>query len=140
MIGPSSWLYQAALKWPQKEAIFDENVSLSFEVLYQDTILLAKWISSEGESGQRVMIAMPSGVASAILYFAIMFAGQVAVPIDPFLIPECLEYIRREIDPQWVFGLSTLKKIWNDPRFLTANGYEALFHRKGTLFKTVNFS
>jgi acyl-CoA synthetase (AMP-forming)/AMP-acid ligase II len=55
-----------------------------------------------------------------------MFAGQVAVPIDPFLIPEQLESIRREIDPHWVFGPSTLKKIWNDSRFLTADGYEDL--------------
>ena len=126
MIGPSSWLYQAALKWPQKEAIFDENIVLSFEALHQDTIRLAKWISSEGEAGQRVMIAMPSGVASATLYFATIFAGRVAVPIDPLMRPEQLEWMRREIDPQWVFGPSTLTKIWNDPKFLTADGYEVL--------------
>jgi long-chain acyl-CoA synthetase len=127
MIGPSSWLYHGALKWPQKEAIFDENVSLSFEALYQDAIGVASWlISSEGEANQRVMIAMPSGVASAVLYFGSMFAGQVAVPIDPFLRPEQLESIRRQIDPQWIFGPSALRKIWNDPRFLTANGYEVL--------------
>ena len=126
MIGPSSWLYQAAIKWPQKEAIFDEEVSLSFEVLYQDTIRLAKWISSGGEAGQRVMIAMPSGVASATLYFASMFAGRVAVPIDPLLRPEQLEWMRREIDPQWVFGPSTLTKIWNDPKFLKGDDYEVL--------------
>ena len=126
MIGPSSWLYQAALKWPQKEAIFDENIALSFEALHQDAIRLAKWISSEGEAGQRVMIAMPSSVASATLYFAALFAGRVAVPIDPLLRPEQLERMRREIDPQWVFGASTLTKIWSDPKFLTADGYEVL--------------
>jgi long-chain acyl-CoA synthetase len=126
MIGPSSWLYQAALKWPQKEAIFDENIALSFGALHQDAIRLAKWISSEGEAGQRVMIAMPSGVASATLYFATLFAGRVAVPIDPLLRPSQLEWMRREIDPQWVFGPSTLTKIWNDPKFLTADGYEVL--------------
>jgi acyl-CoA synthetase (AMP-forming)/AMP-acid ligase II len=126
MLGPSFWLYQAALKWPQKEAIFDEEVSLSFENLYQNAIGVAKWVSSEGKAGQRVMIAMPSGVSSSILYFATMFAGQVAVPIDPFLIPERLEYIRKEIDPQWIFGPSTLKKIWSDSRFLKADGYEVL--------------
>jgi len=129
MIGPSSWLYQAALKWPKKEAIFDEEVSLSFEVLYQDTIRLAKWISSEGEAGQRVMIAMPSGAASATLYFATMFAGRVPVQIDPLLRPEQLEWMRREIDPQRVFGHSTLTKIWNDPKFLKADGYEVLSQR-----------
>lgn len=126
MLGPSSWLFQTASKAPQKEAILDEEVSLSFEALYQDATGIAKWLNSEGAAGQRVMIIMPSSVSSAILYFAAMFAGQVAVPIDPFLIPEQLESIRREIDPQWVFGPSALKKIWNDSRFLTADGYEAL--------------
>ena len=127
MLGPSSWLYHTALKWPHKEAIFDENVSLSFEALYQDAIGVASWlISSEGEAGQRVMIAMPSSVASATLYFATMFAGRVAVPMDPLMRPEQLEWMRREIDPQWVFGPSTLTKICNDPKFLTADGYEVL--------------
>jgi long-chain acyl-CoA synthetase len=126
MIGPSAWLNQAALKWPQKEAIFDENIVLSFKALHQDAIRLAKWISSEGEAGQRVMIAMPSGVASATLYFATLFAGRVAVPIDPLMRPEQLEWMRREIDSQWVFGSSALTKIWNDPKFLITDGYEAL--------------
>jgi len=123
MFGPAFWLYQAASMWPQKEAVLDEEVSLSFEVLYRDVMGIAKWLSTEGKAGQRVMIVMPSSVSSAIFYFGAMFAGKVAVPIDPFLIPEQLESIRREIDPQWVFGPSTLKKIWNDSRFLTADGY-----------------
>jgi len=127
MLGPSFWLFQTASKAPQKEAILDEELSLSFEALYRDATGIAKWLNSEGEVGQRVMIALPSGVTSAILYFAAMFAGQVAVPIDPFLMPEQLESMRREIDPQWVFGPSTLKKIWNDSKFLTADGYKDLF-------------
>lgn len=126
MLGPSFWLLQTASKAPQKEAILDEEVSLSFEALYQDATGIAEWLNSEGKAGQRVMIVMPSSVSSAILYFAAMFAGQVAVPIDTFLIPEQLESMRREIDPQWVFGPSTLKKIWSDSRFLTADGYEDL--------------
>jgi acyl-CoA synthetase (AMP-forming)/AMP-acid ligase II len=126
MLGPSFWLFQTASKTPQKEAILDEEVSLSFEMLYRDATGIAKWLNSGGKAEQRVMIAMSSGVAGAILYFATMFAGQVAVPIDPFLRPEQLESMRGEIDPQWVFGPSTLKKIWNDSRFLTADGYEDL--------------
>jgi acyl-CoA synthetase (AMP-forming)/AMP-acid ligase II len=126
MLGPSFWLFQTASKTPRKEAILDEQVSLSFEMLYRDATGIAKWLNSEGKAEQRVMIAMSSGVASAILYFASMYARRVVVPIDPFLRPEQLESMRREIDPQWVFGPSTLKKIWNDSRFLTADGYEDL--------------
>ena len=126
MLGPFFWLYQAASKWPQKEAIFDEESSLSFGTLYRNAIGIAKWLKAEGVAGQRVMIALPSGVTSAILYFGVIFAGRIAVPIDPLLRPEQLESMRREIGPQWVFGPSTLKKIWNDSRFLTADGCEDL--------------
>ena len=126
MLGPSFWLFQTASKTPQKEAILDEAVSLSFEALYRDATGIAKWLNSEGDAGQRVMIVMPSSVSSAILYFAVMFAGQVAVPIDPLLRPEQLESLRGEIDPHWVFGPSTLKKIWNDSKFLITDGYEDL--------------
>jgi len=126
MLGPPSWLRQTVSKSPHKEAIFDEEVSLSFEMLYQDTFRIAKWLNSEGEAGQRVMIVMPSSVSSAILYFATVFAGQVAVPIDPLLRLEQLESMRREIDPQWVFGPTALKRLWNDASFLSVDGYEDL--------------
>ena len=128
MFGPSFWFYQAVSKWPQKEAIFDEESSLSFETLYRNVIGIAKWLKTEGVAGQRVMIALPSGVASAILYFGVIFAGRIAVPIDPLLRPEQLESMRREIDPQWVFGTSDLRNVWNDPRFLPVDGYPDLYH------------
>lgn len=126
MLGPSYWLLQTSAKFPQKEAILDEEVCLSFEALCQDAIGIGEWLRREGMAGQRVMIAMPSGVASAILYFAAMFTGQVAVPINPYQKPEQLESIRKESDPQWVFGFPELKRIWKDSRFLTVESYEDL--------------
>ena len=128
MLGPFFWLYQAASKWPQKEAIFDEESSLSFETLYRNAIGIAKWLKAEGVAGQRVMIALPSGVTSAILYLGVIFAGRIAVPIDPLLRPEQLESMRREIGPQWVFGTSDLRNLWNDPRFLPVDSYPDLYH------------
>ena len=134
MLGPSSWLYQAALKWPRKEAIFDEEVSLSFKGLYQDAISVAEWLSSEGEAGQRVMIALPSGVATTVIYFGVMFAGRVAVLVDPMQRPNQLESMRREIDPQWVIGPTDLKNIWNEQKLYPVNSYQDLVqwtsHRK----------
>lgn len=140
MLGPSFWLIQTASKAPQKEAILDEEVSLSFEALYRDATGIAKWLNSQGEAGQRVMIVMPSSVSSAVLYFGAMFAGQVAVLIDPLLLPEQLESMRREIDPQWVFGPSALRKIWNDSRLLTADSYEDLSQWMSAAIRTKNLT
>ncbi|NWF92934.1 MAG: acyl--CoA ligase [Syntrophaceae bacterium] len=126
MLGPCFWLFQTASRSPGKEAIFDEELSLSFEGLYRSAIGVAKWLNREGESGQRVMIAMPSGVVSAVLYFGSILAGQVAAPVDPSLRPEQLDLIRKEIDPHWVFGTSELKRVWNDSKFFPVDRYQDL--------------
>ncbi len=126
MLGPSSWLLHTASRIPPKEAIFDEEVSLSFQALCQDATGMAKWLSSEAGAEERVMIAMPSGVVSAILYFGTMIAGQVAIPINPFLNPGQLRSLRREIEPRWVFGISSLKGIWNDTSFIAVDSYKEL--------------
>ncbi|MEW6664441.1 MAG: class I adenylate-forming enzyme family protein [Thermodesulfobacteriota bacterium] len=120
------WLFQTASRVPRKQAILDENVSLSFEALYRDAAGIAQWLNSWGEAGQRVLIVMPSSVPSAVLNLGAMLAGQVAVPIDPLLPPGQLESMRRKIAPRWVFGPSTLRKIWDDPGLLTADTYEDL--------------
>jgi acyl-CoA synthetase (AMP-forming)/AMP-acid ligase II len=126
MLGPSSWLLQTASQFPRKEAILDEEVSLSFEALCRDVGGIARWLGSEREAGQRAMIALPSGAATAVLYFAAMLAGHVSVPVDPLQRPEQLKAMRREIDPRWVFGPPVLKEIWGDHGFFPVNGYQDL--------------
>jgi hypothetical protein len=95
------------------------RMSLSFEALIRMP-LEKDWLIRSMGNNQRVMAAVPQ--VASVSYFAV--AGQ--APYQSILSrPEQLESIRRQIDPQWVFAL-TLSKIWNDPRFLTVNAYEAL--------------
>ncbi len=127
MLGPSSWLFQSALKRPQKEALFDEEVSIQFATLYDDAIRLAKWLSSKGEAGQRVMIALPFSVTSTIFYFGSMFAGMVAVPVDPMLTDDQLVFMINEIEPLLVIAPSELHKASRDSkRLCPMNGYQDL--------------
>ena len=59
----------------------------------------AQWLKSQGKGGDRVVIALPSGVPGTILYFATQFAGMVAVPLDPALEPRLFDLIVEEVDP-----------------------------------------
>ena len=118
MIGPCSWLYQASRRWPKKEAIFDEELSLRFEDLYENSLRVANWLGLKGRPGQRVVIALPFSVPAAVLYFGTLFAGMVAVPVDTGLSPDRFGLLLEEIDPLLVIGSSDFdsKPSWDSKR------------------------
>ena len=106
MTGPCSWLYEASRRWPKKEAVFDEESSLRFGDLYEDSLRAAGWLGLKGRLGQRVVIVLPFSVSAAVLYFGTLFAGMVAVPVDSGLGSERLGHLLEEIDPLLVIGVS----------------------------------
>jgi long-chain acyl-CoA synthetase len=109
MIGPVFWLRNAAAKWPHRESIRDEEVALRFRALYERAIQAAKWLHLRGKSGDRVVIALPFSVTSAIFYFGALYARMVAVPLDPFVRRSQLELMLRDIDPAVILGCSGLE-------------------------------
>ena len=82
MAGPAQWLHEASLRWPKQFAIADEEVGITFDVLYTQSIQTAKWLHKKAETGQRVVIGLPSSVTGSLLYFGSIYAGMVAVPVD----------------------------------------------------------
>ena len=127
-MGPCSWLYQASRRWPKKEAIFDEELSLRFEDLYENSLRVAKWLGLKGRPGQRVVIALPFSVSAAVLYFGTLFAGMVAVPVDTGLSPDRFGLLLEEIDPLLVIGSSDFdsKPSWDSKRGWVVNSYQDL--------------
>jgi acyl-CoA synthetase (AMP-forming)/AMP-acid ligase II len=109
MIGPAFWLQNAAAKWPHRESIRDEEVALPFRALYESAIRAAKWLHRRGSSGDRVVLALPFGVTSAIFYFGALYARMVAVPLDPLVRPSQLELMLKDIDPAIILGCSRLE-------------------------------
>jgi len=109
MIGPAFWLQNAAAKWPHRESIRDEGVALTFGALYESAIRAAKWLHRRGSSGDRVVLALPFGVTSAIFYFGALYARMVAVPLDPLVRPSQLESMLRDIDPAVILGCTGLE-------------------------------
>lgn len=110
MTGPAFWLQNAAAKWPQRESIQDEGVALTFGALYENAIQAARWLHRRGKAGERVVIALPFSVTSAIFYFGALYARMVAVPLDPLVRPSQLELMLRDIDPAVILGCPGLGK------------------------------
>ncbi len=109
MTGPAFWLQNVAAKWPQRESIRDEEVALTFGALYESAIQAAKWLHRRGRAGERVVIALPFSVTSAIFYFGALYARMVAVPLDPLVRPSQLELMLRDIDPAIILGCPGLE-------------------------------
>jgi len=127
-VGPCSWLDQASRRWPKKEAIFDEELSLRFEDLYEKSLRVAEWFARKGRPGQRVVIALPFSVPAAVLYFGTLFAGMVAVPVDTGMSPDRFGLLLEEIDPLLVIGPSGFdsKPSWDRSRGVLINSYQEL--------------
>jgi len=123
MLGPCSWLHQASSRWPGKEAILDEETSLGFEALYQAALQTGCWLRTKGKTGERVVIALPSGVPETVLYFGTQFAGMVAVPLNPSMSFGQLEALIKEIDPCVVVGPSDLKPAGELLEFFPVDSY-----------------
>ena len=128
MLGPCSWLNQASLRWPEKEAIFDDESSLKFGDLYENSLRVANWLRLKGRPGDRVVIALPFSVSATVLYFGTLFAGMVAVPVDPRLGLDRLGFLLEEIDPILVIGSSDFdfKTFWDSRRLCVVNRYQDL--------------
>ena len=126
LLGPPYWLYQTAVRQPRKEAIFDEEISLTFEALYRDSLRVAQWLASKGDPGQRVVIALPFGVTSSLLYFGVMFAGMVAAPAAPLSDNNHLDSMIREIDPLLIIVPDESELVRNHSGIYPIRGYQDL--------------
>lgn len=128
MAGPCSWLRQASQRWPEKEAVFDEEVSLTFGQLYEDSLRAAIWLLRRGRAGDRVIIALPYSVSATVLYFGALLAGMVAVPADPRWGLERLGRLFEEVDPLLAIGSSDfdIKPAWDSKRSCVVNRYQDL--------------
>ena len=128
MAGPAQWLHEASLRWPHRSAIVDEEVGITFGALYGQSIQTAKWLRKKAETGQRVVIGLPSSVTGSLLYFGGIYAGMVAVPVDPKLTRSQLSYMVTEIDPALIVGSPELEKKLKDDRLCVVDHYDG-FHQ-----------
>ena len=126
MPGPVQWLHEASLRWPQRFAIVDDEVDITFGALNSQSVQIANWLGEKAKKGQRVVIGLPSSVAGSLLYFGSIYAGMIAVPVDPKLKRAQLSYIVTEVDPALVVGTAELKKKLKDDRLCVVENYLAL--------------
>lgn len=78
-----SYLEESAIKYPDKMAFFDEEKSITFSALREQSVLLAYWIR-EKLHGRRnpILIYLPKKVESIVAFMGTLYSGNFYTPTD----------------------------------------------------------
>ncbi|MET9532202.1 AMP-binding protein [Streptomyces sp. NPDC006649] len=99
-------LVAPALKWPDRTAINDGDVSYTFAQLEQGAQTVAAWLTGQGVgAGDRVVVLAEKRAVMPILALAIWKCGAVYVPLDAAEPVARLEGLLKRLQPVAVIAL-----------------------------------
>jgi acyl-CoA synthetase (AMP-forming)/AMP-acid ligase II len=90
-------LARAAERWPDREALIDDTVRLSFREYREQSVRIARGLIAYGvRPGDRVVVWAPNSAEVALTAMAVASAGAILVPLNTRLTAqESAELIRR---------------------------------------------
>jgi long-chain acyl-CoA synthetase len=91
-------LREAALRYPARTAIVDEQHEFSYEQLWREALIRAAALKDVlgVKPDDRVALLAPNGLNFVAEYYAILAAGAVVVPLAPMLVSDEIEYQLRD--------------------------------------------
>ncbi|GAB6887236.1 long-chain fatty acid--CoA ligase [Desulfothermus okinawensis JCM 13304] len=114
-VGIFDFLETSARRYPDKTAIIYYGKKIKYSQLFQEALKVASFLKNNGLSkGDRVGIYMQNSPQWVISYFGIIRANCVAVPINPMLTEDELEYIIKDSGCRLISTTSELaSKVYN---------------------------
>ncbi len=99
----------SAMRYPGKDVIIYYGFRVRYSELWDSIIRLSAFLYNLGvDRGDRVAIYMPNTPHWIISFFGILRANAIAVPINPLVAPDVLEYILKETGVKAVITLTQL--------------------------------
>ena len=84
MTNLSLYLAESAEMYPDRPALRCEGVTTTYRALVEYVARLARFLIDAGIGpGDRVGIMLPNSLAFAVVYYGILYAGGVVVPMNP---------------------------------------------------------
>ena len=108
-------------KYSQKTAIYSSDGNWTYQELYQASKALSLFLYSQGiRKGDRVAIVLENGPKWPVVYFGLMMAGAICVPIDTQCTSFEIENLLKDSEAKLVFTSSELKeKIKDQSKVIT---------------------
>ncbi len=98
-------LARTAAADPAKAAILLDDTTVPFGMLAQGAARVAGWLQSLGVApGDRVAVSLPNIPHMPIIYYGILWAGGVVVPVNPLYKSREFAYVLRDSDARAFFA------------------------------------
>ena len=97
-------IFEHAQMMPQKTALIQGQIEVSYEQLWNEIIKSASWFKQHAEQGDRVIISASKNIEFVYTYFGAHLAGMICVPIDPETNEKRLQRINEVAQPKLIIG------------------------------------
>lgn len=106
------FLEGSAALYPEQVAVVHQGESVTYRDLDQRANRLAHWLTANGvAAGDRVPFIMENGIDYVTVYYGILKAGAVAVPLSTDLKPAALTPLLEELAPAAVVATARFERL-----------------------------
>jgi long-chain acyl-CoA synthetase len=100
----SVYLTESANRYPDASALRCDDATTTYSVLASDVARFADYVIDGGlQPGDRVGVMLPSGPAFAVVFYGVLHAGGVVVPMNPALRARAVEFCLTITDARMLF-------------------------------------
>jgi long-chain acyl-CoA synthetase len=104
MTNLSVYLAESADKYPEASALVCDDTTTSYSALGNDVARFADYLTEGGlQPGDRVGAMLPNGPEFAVVFYGVMHAGGVVVPLNPELHARAVEFYLTITDARMLF-------------------------------------
>ncbi|MFF7494252.1 long-chain-fatty-acid--CoA ligase [Streptomyces rubiginosohelvolus] len=105
-------LQESAARHPDRIAVVDGDVRVTYRDLWQDALRLAARLRADGvRTGDRVALLLPNSADFPRAYYAVLAAGATAVPVHGLLVAEEVAYVLRHSGCRTVLAAGELATV-----------------------------
>jgi acyl-CoA synthetase (AMP-forming)/AMP-acid ligase II len=100
----SLYLAESADKYPEASALVCDDMTTSYSALGNDVARFADYLTEGGlQPGDRVGVMLPNGPEFAVVFYGVLRAGGVVVPLNPPLHARAVEFCLKITDARMLF-------------------------------------
>src|SRR5262245_60374624 len=104
MTNLSVYLAESAKKYPDASALVCDEATTSYSALDNDVARFADYLTYGGlEPGDRVGVMLPNGPEFAVVFYGVLHAGGVVVPLNPALHARAVRFYLTTTDARMLF-------------------------------------
>jgi long-chain acyl-CoA synthetase len=104
MTNLSAYLAESANNYPEASALVCDDTTTSYSALGNDVARFADYLIDGGlQTGDRVSVMLPNGPEFAVVFYGVLHAGGVVVPLNPALHAGAVESYLTMTDARMLF-------------------------------------